>query len=880
MNQLGLGFVFTAKDKATSAFKAMQGALSGLRSDAKKTQQEIAKVGTGGVAGATRGADGRLRGAGGKFVSEGGKRGKGGGIGAGDGFAFGAGAAGAFAMAKGAAATAMQFADATSEGARFASGLAKLGVRANASAEELAQFRAAAINAGLSTKFKPDEAVGALSALSSAGLNAQESLKLLNTTLAFTAAADGRLTTDQSAMLLAQSMAQFNISAGDAHLAADKMAKTADSFAANIEDLPLGLANAARGVNALGTGIDDTLISFGLMRKLMPRVESAGTAVGVAMESMAKSDVQKALKGIGVDAVTAEGKFRPFLDVVTDMIPELSKMTDAKRADFLQSTFGADAVQGLGAVFRQLTDGIKDNTGKTLKGKDAIKFLRKEMAGAEGGLKKLTDATSAGFGGAMDKAIAKLGTFKQVFGEALGDAIAPAIESMGDGLTKMVLGFEKLDATSKKNVVALTVIGVVVAGLAAAFGSTGLIVGAVIGAVIGFVYAFRQAIDKNIGGIASSVAKLSLVWDGLKQAFTQGGFSGAVRDELNKAENAGLKSFIINVFTLAARLQHFGASIKSGFGAALERMGPTFDRLSTSVRSFAIRLGMMDSSTEGTKAAWASFGAAGAKVGAVLGVVFDLVLSAIAGVLEAGEGFMTMGKTLKSSWGGVGEALSSVGATIGDVARKIGLLSPGGNTSAWRTFGRVMGAVVSMVGGIVSVLAQTFAGLFTVVGGVVKMIAGLFKGDWALVWEGAKDVVMGLVKAVGELLIGMAMQIAMVIDGIGSMAGTDIGATKKVEGLRDAMRKELAPKAPDPETTAMASEMTAGLVAGAQYAQPSAAAAEPVAGPAVDTKQIGADVAAALAKMPPPIVNFNVDGETVATAIAGGDRATNPAVSR
>ena len=71
MNQLGLGFTFKATDHSSGVFKSIQAALGGLRSEAKRTQQELSKVQPmgGGAAGAVRGSDGRLRDAdSGRFV--------------------------------------------------------------------------------------------------------------------------------------------------------------------------------------------------------------------------------------------------------------------------------------------------------------------------------------------------------------------------------------------------------------------------------------------------------------------------------------------------------------------------------------------------------------------------------------------------------------------------------------------------------------------------------------------------------------------------------------------------------------------------------------------------------------------------------------------
>ena len=64
--------------------------------------------------------------------------------------------------------------------------------------------------------------------------------------------------------------------------------------------------------------------------------------------------------------------------------------------------------------------------------------------------------------------------------------------------------------------------------------------------VLGLVVAgLRVAWDKNLGGIADKVTRvgevISPLFEGVSQLIEQGGFSGALRDESNRAENSGLK---------------------------------------------------------------------------------------------------------------------------------------------------------------------------------------------------------------------------------------------------------------------------------------------------------------------------------------------------
>ena len=125
---------------------------------------------------------------------------------------------------------------------------------------------------------------------------------------------------------------------------------------------------------------------------------------------------------------------------------------------------------------------------------------------------------------------------------------------------------------------AFLLIGLAVKALGLSF--TGLLatiwpVTLAIAAVSAAIALFKLAYEKNFGGFADFVdrvsRKLRLLWDGITQLFSQGGFSGAVREELGKAENSGLKRFLIGIF----RFVHHVKKIFVGICDWRQRSFPT-----------------------------------------------------------------------------------------------------------------------------------------------------------------------------------------------------------------------------------------------------------------------------------------------------------------
>lgn len=311
---------------------------------------------------------------------------------------------------------------------QFELAIAQVGAVSGATREELEMLKQAAIEAGISTEFTPEQATLALNELAQAGFSAQESIGLLRPALDLAAGSLGQLSPQESAGVAAQALKAFGIETGMAKVAVDQMLQASNAFAMRADDLPLALGIASRGAQSLNQSLTETIIAVGLVKNVIPGTERAATAVAVAMERMVKTDTQRALKKIGVQVVDSEGNFREFLSIIEDLAPALDKMTVAQRGKFLQETFGAESLAGLNAILGQVSTGLKTSTGETVKGAEAIAFLRQQFRGANGVAeefsKKLLD-TAAG----QKKLLrGSLETLAVVAGESFSQALRPAVE--------------------------------------------------------------------------------------------------------------------------------------------------------------------------------------------------------------------------------------------------------------------------------------------------------------------------------------------------------------------------------------------------------------------------------------------------------------------
>jgi TP901 family phage tail tape measure protein len=877
LNNLGLGFVFTARDLAS-------GAISNLERNFTSLDRRVG-LGTENIQGAFQ--------------------------------QLGVGLA---VFTAGAATVGAAFSLANAAG-RFEQSIAAVAAVSGATAAELEQLRGAAIEAGIATQFSPTEATLGLRELAQAGFNAQESMQLLIPVLDLAAGSLGELSPQQAAGLASQAMKAFGISTDEASISVDRMLQAVNVFALNASELPMALGTASRGAQALHQSLSETLIALGLVKNVIPGVERASTATAVAMERLADPQVQQRLRGIGVAVVDSQGGFRSFLDVLGDMAPALDRMNESQRSAFLLQAFGREALGGVNAILTQVTSGIRTNTGETVRGAQAIAYLRDQFANAGGTAARFSEQMLNTFEGQKRLLSGSLETLAIVAGEPFAQVFKPLVTVVVEVVNAVLGVFRQLPAPVKRAfaafvvgagavvalvgaviaakaglvllVIGLKAAGITLGGLLATILPAVLIFGVLALAVAGFVVAFRN----NVGGIADFFqgvgARISLAFRGLTQLFDQGGFSGAVREELNRAENQGLKDFLINVFLWVNRIRNFFGGIATGFSAGIEAARPTIDAFLNALRRLGAALGFLSERDDAGTASgrFREFGLTGERVGRVLATVFELIVQAMTAVVEVAEGVAQGWEWISAGGAVLWSALSQLGSKIQEVINYMfgSTSATQQNGSAWTALGNVIafviGLIVSTIGVLVSIISaavaiisaaiqivmSVFSGLADVITGVIFIIGGIFTGSWSDIWMGMKLVAFGVVDAIIGVVLELAGAIAGVVDALSGLFGEGTHWQQGIRDFRDSLRADMAegmgvqdlsftrptrPGATTPGAPASDAMSSMPAVAAMTPAIPASFPMTPATPPA----------------SPPVTINLQVDGTTLATAVHRTDR--------
>jgi TP901 family phage tail tape measure protein len=648
-----------------------------------------------------------------------------------------------------------------------------------------------------------------------------------------------------------------------------------------VGELAASLGQVTPLAASLGVNYSDLLAATSTLTGKNIVAASAVTGLKAAFANVMKptSDATAEAKKLGIsfDAATLRAKGLPgFLEMITS--------SANYNADSMTNLFGS--IEGVNAMLALASNGGAD------------------FAGVLDAMKARAGATAAGFA-IMENQIQgdRFASLTELAKIAVGEGLLPLRNAVLRVANSVLEAFTKIPAPVRAFIVQAFAVGsallVVVGGAlavkaafslgAAALSAMGVSAGGLIGTLLPVVavvaavglaaYALKRAYDANLGGFAdrvnATVASVKLALSALGQLFEEGAFSGAVMEDLNRAENSGIKAFAINLFLIANRLRAFFVGIGDGFGAALGAIEPSVARLGKSVEP----IGKVFSSLfegPGAKQAASDFdrwAAAGARVGSVLADVAAVVVTSFSFVGNLISGIVVGLSKMWPIFEGVGGAFGELGQTLSDIGKELGLAGDAGVGLGDIFFALgigiagVLGVIAGLVRGVVAAIAGAIRSIATFVGGLVNVIGGIIDGDWSRVWLGAKQIVFATVQAIISVFGGLIEGIASGVDALGKVVGKDLGAGNAVKDFRTRLESDARQwfGIPAPGATPVApAAATGAATAGAAAASAAAAQTERLAAPA---DQLFATVAAAQAGQKPPQVNTQVlvqiDGENI-----------------
>lgn len=693
---------------------------------------------------------------------------------------------------------------------QFGQGLAAVGAVSRATAAEMKLLRESAIEAGIATQFSPDQAVEGLTSLATAGQSAEQATKTLIPVLDLAAGSLGQLGVAGAAEAVVGTLKSYQIEADGAAGVTDKLLRITQLSNFQTKDFASGLAKAAAAGSEFNQDLDDVLITMGLLRDRNIDASSSATAFRESVRRLgADQNAQKAITEKGVAIFDKQsGKMRSLIDIVTDFAEATKNLSEKERLARVGRAFGARGLLAFGAITKAtFQKTLPDGTKQVLKGAEAIKELRNQMADAGGTAAEFREKLLDTFEGQKTLLAGSLQTFSIVFGEPFAKALKPVVSILITVLNIMIQTVKKIPGPVKTFLAGLFVAasaGVALAGaiiavkaaiailalvlplIAAPLAAAAILAAKVIAvllvlAAIGFV--IKKAWEADFGGVATFVtrifSRLTLIFKAFRQLVKQGGFSGEVLKEINQADG-GLKNFVITAFALFFRLQKFFEGFFGAFSSALTgpvaELGAVFTEIFEEIDLVLQELGFADKKIFGTGEGFKTFGAI---IGSIWGAVATVIIFGVKQMVKNIRNIITVFR-IWVQW--VNFIRDSVKRMVGFVAEKLGAV------------GRGIGSLVSKAQG-----AAAFLGLGGEAAGAAPLVAagppgGVVPAAAAAGGTRPGVVATGAVAAGAPDLEGAVERVAaavarrpQIID-----VGVNLDGQKVGEGVANANRTETA----------------------------------------------------------------------------------------
>jgi TP901 family phage tail tape measure protein len=293
--------------------------------------------------------------------------------------------AGIAAIGTAVAATGLAFKTVDTAGS-FQQQMAKVGVIAGASAGDMKELNATALELGASSSLSASEVAVAMKELASKGMDSNKVIGAMPGILAAAEASGEDLAMTSSVVVSA--LNAFELKASEASHVADVMAMSANKSAAGVEDLGYSFKYAAPIAKTLERSLEELAAATGIMVDKGLSGEQAGTSLRMALIRLSKppKEARKALDKLGISVVDKNKKFKSLAEISEEWNKATKKLTSTQKVQYAATVFGTEAATGMLNLFSagpekidEMTKSLKNSTGAAA---EAAKAMKDNYAGS------------------------------------------------------------------------------------------------------------------------------------------------------------------------------------------------------------------------------------------------------------------------------------------------------------------------------------------------------------------------------------------------------------------------------------------------------------------------------------------------------------------
>ncbi len=357
-------------------------------------------------------------------------------------------------------------------------------------------------NLGATTSFTAAEVGNLMTELGRVGFDPSQINDMTGAVLDL-ARATGTDATEASG-IMAATIRQFGMQAGDATRVADVLTATANKSFTSVTQLGEALSYAGPVAADFGMSVEETAAIIGTLGNVGIQASEAGTTMRRLL-MMTGSEAEKMQKIFGVSFVDAAGNARPLIDTLEEVNAATANLGTSDRAAKFNEAFGLLGVTGASSIGKAAGSARELHAALLQAGGTAATTAKEMDAGLGGSMRMLWSAVDGlviAIGDALD------GSLRGLIAKII--SAADATRNFITDNKELVTAFAAASAVALALGTGLLTIGTVFTGIGIAIGGIATAV-TTLGGIIGAVFSPVGAVLAGVAVVAGIVAAAMVV---------------------------------------------------------------------------------------------------------------------------------------------------------------------------------------------------------------------------------------------------------------------------------------------------------------------------------------------------------------------------------
>ena len=349
-------------------------------------------------------------------------------------------------------------------------------------AEQAEMLNKAMKDAAANSTYGMSDAATATLNFARAGLSAEQAASALAPAMNLAAGEGGNLDTVSGGLVA--TINGFGGSFDEAAQYADVFANACNNSALDIDSLSQSMSVAAPIFSAAGYKVNDAALYMGVManKGIEANVAANSLKTGFARLVGGSADVQKQLDALGVSIVNADGSMKDTVTIQKDLHEAFAGLSESEQIAAASTIFGKNQMSNWLALINTAPSEVS-----------ALSAALDE----EGTTAEMSEAMMSGFGGSLEKLKSSVDVAKT----SLGEALAPIILKVAEGIQKLVDWFNSLSPTAQR---IIAVVGAIVAAIGPL-----LVIGGTLLTGLGNIMIYGPMIMGMLAGVGPAIAGIA-----------------------------------------------------------------------------------------------------------------------------------------------------------------------------------------------------------------------------------------------------------------------------------------------------------------------------------------------------------------------------------